>query len=256
MPSQIITGSKFIFLSILGLLFIMFPAFAGSWKTLQPGIEYQDINHSYLTLWSHIHSFRIDLTKYQLQLVLAKDLAKKNAFISEYAAFGDGLITLNGGFFDKNALPLGLRISQKQLLSPLKNISWWGVFYIKNNRAHVTHKHQFSQHQVDFAIQSGPRLLIKGQIPHLKTGTAERSALGITQDGKLIIVVTENSSLTLKELAILMQSDPLRCKDALNLDGGSSSQLMTHIPPFDLSVQGFSPLSDAVVVKSKTVPQL
>lgn len=234
------------------LSILLLPGFAevtSDWQQLGPGIEYQDLDHSYLTPWSHVHAFRIDLKTNRLGLVTARQLDAPHASASEYARHSNALLTINGGFFDKDYQPLGLRINQGQQLSPLKKISWWGVFYVRNNKAGVASARQFQQgNHLDFAVQSGPRLLVKGQIPALKPGRAERSALGITKDGKVIMLITDNAPVSTQELAAIMKAPPLNCVDALNLDGGSSSQLHARVGSFGFDVHGFSNVSDAVIV--------
>ncbi|MCA0404231.1 MAG: phosphodiester glycosidase family protein [Proteobacteria bacterium] len=235
----------------LSCFYSAFTIAANEWRTLAPGVEYQDLEGNYLTPWSHLHAFRIDLKKNDLSLVSAKDLSLDHASVDKYADFSKALLAINGGFFDDNYKPLGLRIYNKRKKNPLKNISWWGVFYIKNQKPYLSTIRQFNANQVDFAIQSGPRLLINNRIPPLKPGRAERSALGITPDGKVIILVTDNAPISTTELAQLMKAEPLHCENALNLDGGSSSQLSARIGSFELNVHGFSNVSDAVVVKAK-----
>jgi uncharacterized protein YigE (DUF2233 family) len=220
------------------------------WQELTSGIEYQDLAGGLLTPWSHIHAFRIDLNKNQLALVTAKTLALKNASADQFAQHSEALLSVNGGFFDHEFRPLGLRINNKKLENPLKRISWWGIFYIKNNKPHISNVRHFNQDdEIVFAVQSGPRLLVKGKIPSLKPGVADRSALGITKDGKVIILVSTSSAMTTKALARMLKSPPLSCTDAINLDGGSSSQLFAHIDSFRLNVHGFSNVSDAIIVK-------
>lgn len=243
---------KFLASAVLLLFFTNSSAAANDWRTLAPGIEYQDLDGSFLTPWSHVHVFRIDLKKNELKLVFSKDLARQYASIKEYAEFSKALLAINGGFFDSDYKPLGLRINNKHQHSPAKNISWWGIFYIKNQQPHLTSVDQFHpDRQIEFAIQSGPRLLINNRIPPLKPGRAERSALGITPDGRVIILVTDNMPLSTTELAQLMKAQPLSCENALNLDGGSSSQLHARLNSFQLDVHGFSNVSDAVIVKEK-----
>lgn len=225
---------------------------AKSWEHLSPGIEYQDLQGSIMTPWSHVHVFRIDLSINKFALVSAKNLAMNNASAVQFAKQSDALISINGGFFDKDFKPLGLRINNKQLENPLKRISWWGIFMIKNNTPTITNVRHFDMDDsIDFAIQSGPRLLIKGKIPSLKDGVAERTALGITAKGKVIILVSANNTMTTEQLARLLKSPPLNCVDAINLDGGSSSQLFAQINSFQLNVHGFSNVSDAVIVTKK-----
>ncbi|MFC3907904.1 phosphodiester glycosidase family protein [Legionella dresdenensis] len=262
MSSQTITTTKWLqriwkpLILIIFIVFLLnFALAATSWRTLSKGLEYRDIDRSYITPWSHIHTFRIDLNANKLSSIMAKDLALKHASADEYAKHSKALISINGGFFDEEFHPLGLRITDSHLQSPMKQISWWGVFYTRNNKAHVVAARQFKRDkQINFAIQSGPRLLINGRIPPLKPGRAERSALGVTADGKVILLVTDNSPLSTTELAQIMKAAPLNCMNAINLDGGSSSQLRAQIDKFHLNVHGFSNVSDAVVVTPLSLP--
>lgn len=224
----------------------------GYWRKLSAGIEYQDLSGGILSPWAHIYAFRIDLNKNKLALINAKKLSLKNASADQFAEHSKALLSINGGFFDHEFNPLGLRINNKKLINPLKRISWWGIFYVKNNTANISSLNRFSHDSdIDFAIQSGPRLLIKGKIPSLKPGIADRSALGITADGRVIILVSTNTAMTTNKLAQLLKSPPLSCIDAINLDGGSSSQLYAHIGSFLLNVHGFSNVSDAIIVKKR-----
>lgn len=238
------------------LIFSLIPttaAFAGNWRDLATGVEYLDLGSTILAPWSHVHVFRIDLKNNQLELVMANSLSQPHASVNEFAHYSKALLSINGGFFDHNYQPLGLRISRQQQYSPLKQISWWGIFYIKDQKPHLSSARRYKNNQhIDFAVQSGPRLIVNGHIiPSLKAGHAERSALGITDDEHVIILVTDNTPMTTMTLATLMQSPPLNCRDALNLDGGSSSQLFAHIGSFRINVHGFSNVSDAIIVKPK-----
>lgn len=233
------------------LITLSIPVYSATkWQTVAPGIEYQDLEGGLITPWSHIHAFRIDLSKNQLGLITAKSLGLKNASADQFAVRTNAFISINGGFFDHAFHPLGLRINNNKIESPLKPISWWGIFYIKNNKAHIsTMKHFHHDSDIGFAVQSGPRLVVKGEIPSLKKGFADRSALGITAKGKLILLVSTNAVMSTNDLARLMKAPPLACIDAINLDGGSSSQLYANINSFKLNVHGFSNVSDAIIVK-------
>lgn len=214
------------------------------------GIEYRDLPGTLSTPWSHIHAFRIDLQHNELALITAKTLGLKHASVQQFAHPNGALLAINGGFFDQGFHPLGLRINNNKLENPLKPISWWGIFSIKGNKPSITTVRHFHQDdQIAFAVQSGPRLLIKGKIPSLKPGLADRTALGITARGKIIILVSTHSVMSTQDLAKILKSPPLSCTDALNLDGGSSSQLFAKMGSFQLNVHGYSNVSDAIIVK-------
>ncbi|WP_133135459.1 phosphodiester glycosidase family protein [Legionella rowbothamii] len=246
-------NKSFLFYLLFFLVSLLTPVYsysAGNWHQLSPGIEYQDLAGGLLAPWSHIYAFRIDLNKNKLAIVSAKSLSLKNASADQFAEHSQALLSINGGFFDHQFNPLGLRINNYRQENPLKRISWWGVFYVKNNKAYISSLNRFRQDdEISFAMQSGPRLLIKGKIPSLKPGEADRSALGITAKGKVIILVSTNATMSTNKLAHLLKAPPLSCVDAINLDGGSSSQLYAHIGSFQLNVHSFSNVSDAIIVK-------
>jgi hypothetical protein len=85
------------------------------------------------------------------------------------------------------------------------------------------------------ALGCGPLLVRDGAVsvdpqaerfrdPKVLTGSHNRSALGLTADGHLVLATT--SAATIPQLAEVMQA--LGCRDAMNLDGGDSSGLFYH----------------------------
>ncbi len=226
---------------------------AAGWEKLSPGIEYRDLSPNPLTPWAHIHVFRIDLHKQKLDLVTASDLSRPHASVEEIATHSNALIAINGGFFDTEYHPLGLRVGHHHRYTALKSISWWGVFYTIRKKPYLARASQYKEkiRNVDFAIQSGPRLLVNGKIPQLKPGIAERTALGITQNNQVILLVTEHAAMSTTALAELMKNFPLYCEEALNLDGGSSSQIYANVGSLHLNTRGALGVSDAVIVKTR-----
>lgn len=229
------------------------PALAtNGWQSIAPGVEYQDLPGKYLAPWSHIHVFRISLKKNTFSSLSASTFSRKLATAEVFAQKSGAILAINGGFFDSKAKPLGLRLSDFQQQNPLKPISWWGVFYIQNKKPFIqSYKNYSRNNSMEFAIQSGPRLLVDNQIMPLKPGIAERTALGITQNRQVIILVTENAAMSTSELAKLLQSEPLSCVDALNLDGGGSTQMYLTVQNMVKKVTGYTGVSDAVIIKPR-----
>ncbi len=243
---------KILFSLFLSFWLLSPMVYAKAWKPLVSGLEYLDFKYQSLSQWSHIHAFRIDLQTMQLSVLMAKELPQPYASAQTFRHYGQGLLAINGGFFNPDRTPLGLRIRDQHVLSPLRQISWWGVFFIKNQQAFIATPRDFQiKKNIEFAVQSGPRLVVNGQVPTLRPGLANRSALGIDKHGKVIVVVTENLPISTSDLAHILAAPPLNCVDALNLDGGSSSQLYAKIDRFKLDVPGFSQVSDAIVVKRR-----
>ncbi len=227
-----------------------------AWQTIMPGLDYIELTLPNANSSGRIHAFRFDLAQYRLSLLFANEFNRERAPIYYFVNHSKALIGVNGGFFSPQFKPLGLRIKNGVMINKLKRTSWWGVFYIRKNRAYILSPRQFRYNkQITFAVQGGPRLLVNGRIPPLKGGVAERTALGITKKGKVVLLVTENSPLTTTQLAKIMRQSinagGFGCVNALNLDGGSSSQLYARIGNFRVNVPNFKAITDAVVVLPK-----
>lgn len=81
----------------------------------------------------------------------------------------------------------------------------------------------------------GGRLLINGEInPDLEAGAAPRTAIGIKEDGSIVLYTIDGRQtghsygVQLKTLAKRMQE--LGCVEALNLDGGGSTEMVIKLP--------------------------
>ena len=106
------------------------------------------------------------------------------------------------------------------------------------------------------SIGSGPRLVKNGAVygdlstyksegfsdPNITTYTAERICAGIKSNGDLVFV---NAICTLKELSSVMVS--LGCTDAMNFDGGGSSNL--YVDGFWLAGPKSRPMNNLLIFK-------
>ena len=227
---------------LLGILLAIFAststANSSSWRELSPGLEYR-------LLQRKIHVFRIAPKKHQLQIALApKD---KVSNVIRFAQQNQALIAINGGFFTPKLRPLGLRIQNGNQLNPIQATNWFGIFYLQNDNPHIVAKSEFRNNKnIQMAIQCGPRLIIDGKIPKLKAGFDNRTVLAIDKQNRVIIAVTENQPISTTSMArILLKLDAVQ---ALNLDGGNSTQLYAKIGDFKRQVTGLSGITDAVLV--------
>lgn len=229
------------------LLFCCITVQAGDWRTLEDGLEYKRIPLTDISRFSKLHVFRLDLKNYKLEV--ATDNNK--SFVSRLAKKHQALLAINGGFFSTEATPLGLRIQQGKQITPIRKISWWGIFYIKNNKPYIVGHKQFKKSShIHFAVQAGPRLLINKKIPSLKDGLAERTALAIDNKNRVIIVASEHAPIDTEALAAILKD--LGAINALNLDGGSSTQLYADTKDLQLDIANFSKVTDAIIVLPRT----
>jgi hypothetical protein len=133
---------------------------------------------------------------------------------------------INGGYFDPDFAPLGLRIIDGKVTSRLRHGRLMSGVLASNNAIHIFRVAEFSVHQkANAAIECGPFLVdlarpVRGleatraaRRTFAAIGSGDRAALGFCSDA------------TLADLARIL-AVPLgdfKIQRALNLDGGSSS---------------------------------
>lgn len=159
------------------------------------------------------------------------------------------VMAVNGGFFDENGNSLGLRISGGQRVAPVRGTRW-GIFYVRGGQAHILAPADFGSHtDIRDAVQCGPRLVVKGQITKLKAQWARRTGIGIQRDGRVIVAVADGE-ISFQDWATLWAAPTgLNCPNALNLDGGSSTQMALKTRTATLEIPGGRTVPDAVVIR-------
>ncbi|MDU1890543.1 MAG: phosphodiester glycosidase family protein [Dysgonomonas sp.] len=148
------------------------------------------------------------------------------------------LFAANGGMYNKEGFPQGLFIQQYQTLTPLDTTSGQGNFYLKPNGVFyicsddspvICRTEDFlNDGQVKFATQSGPMLVIDGELHSgFKKGSPNlhiRNGVGILPDNSIIFAMSK-SKVNFYDFASYFKS--LGCKNALYLDGYVSR---TYLP--------------------------
>ena len=137
---------------------------------------------------------------------------------------------MNGGMYRKDNSPQGLFIENNVVVSPLDTASGGGNFYLKpngvfyvtmDNHALISKTTDFVDNEnVKFATQSGPMLLIDGEVhPAFKEGSKNlniRNGVGILPDGNVIFAISKEE-VNFYDFALFFQK--MNCKNALYLDG-------------------------------------
>lgn len=232
------TTLPFLFLFVFPLV-----AFANEWQTLEPGLAYKT---SFVQLIPQqktatlLHIFKIDPKKFDLRPMVAQTGTNT---IKQLTNNHRAILGINANFFDGEGRALGLIVDRAKKLNPLKVISWWGVFFIEDEKPFIVHSSQFQNHPgIRTAIQAGPRLVIDGSIPKLKAESSAKTAVGINKRGEVFFVVSKNP-IPIQDLARFMAGPPkdggLGLSHALNFDGGSSTQAYAKSGDFELNLPGF-----------------
>ena len=179
-----------------------------------------------------LHAFRVDPKRFRFRVVSAK--AAKRDTVHAMAREADLVLAVNASFFDPQGRPLGLIVDRGRQVQRLREIDW-GVFYTnREGSAGIVHRRDFKAPDgLDAAVQSGPRLVVGGKPLDLKPQIARRTAVCVDSSGLVVLLVSENGML-LEDLAMLLSRPTgeggLGCRDALNLDGGASTQAALLLP--------------------------
>ena len=208
------------------------------------------------------HLLRVDLARQRLRVVDARREGRKAAAVDVLGREAGALLAINGTFFDEDQRPLGLVASDGRELNPLRHVSWWAAFVVREQggraRAEILTTAQLlavaPEERGPFAaaLQSGPRTVASGRAVRLKEQSAARSAVCITDPTHVILVVTEGAPVESNALAAFMAALPagggLGCQSGLMFDGGPSAQLWVQAPGLALHVRGGWGVPNALVV--------
>ena len=148
------------------------------------------------------------------------------------------IFATNGGMYKRDQTPQGLYIENGEMLSKTDTLEEEygnfymqpnGVFYItENNQGFICQTKEFKNERVKYATQSGPLLLIKGEIHHkFRNGSKNlniRNGVGILPNGNLIFAMSLKK-INFYDFAAYFKS--LGCENALYLDGLVSK---TYLP--------------------------
>ncbi len=232
-------------LFLLTFLLSLSTSLHAAWKTIGPGMEYRR------TADPMIHSFRIDPKKQGLDLLVASGFGNPAMSAEDYRDKSGAALVINGGFFDERFHSLGLLHRKGKTINPLRNASW-GIFLLNGkDGAKIIPQQDWEREDpssVVLALEVGPRLVVDGRIQSFKEGVpSRRSAVGITRSGWIEIALSE-SPISLKDWATFLQKD---CLQALNLDGGGSSQISVSLPRLSLKVEGLTNVPNALAVFGK-----
>jgi exopolysaccharide biosynthesis protein len=203
---------------------------APRWRAAATGIEHTEL----VVANKPVHAFRIALDKARLRLIAAGAPGARRTVSTIAAPFAQA-VAINASFFDDRDRAMGATVDQGQS-SGQRTIKPWGALVVEGTSARIALGSELGQpgERPSLVVQGTPRLVVKGEIVKLKPQTAARTAV-CAQGDKVVIVVTDSLDATV--LALLLR-DRLGCQDALNLDGGPSTQLSARLGGLRIEVPG------------------
>jgi len=138
-------------------------------------------------------------------------------------------IIFNGAFFDKNNNPTGFLKIKNEIVGKNiydKNVS--GVFLSENGKIKI--KNEFNKNKnYDFVMQSFPLLIKDGKINYWQNSKklAKRTCIAEDYDNNFYVIIVYDNKISLYDFARAMKNNKIKFKNALNLDGGSSTGFCT-----------------------------
>jgi Phosphodiester glycosidase len=239
---------------VLSLLSALDTAFATSasaggarFQTVAAGIEHAtfDVDPPNAEPFAG-HAFRIDLDVADLRLVSAGGPPSRRT-VEDIVTSYPAVVAVNASFFDTDGRAMGLAVYDGRIAvgSPLKN---WGALAISNTARIVLGTSIGDSRSDRLIVQGIPRLIVAGQVSQLKPQIAERTAV-CAQGSIVILVVSTKAEATpfARFLAERPEKGGLGCSDALNLDGGPSTQLVVRLPSLRLLLPGGWGVPNALV---------
>jgi len=193
------------------------------------------------------HAFQIDLGEAELRLVPAGGPSSRQT-VEQIAAPFPAVVAVNASFFDKEGRAMGLAVGEGGLIAKGR-LKSWGALLVNGTDARIGLGADIPDHFTDrLVVQGIPRLVVGGRVPGLKRQVAERTAVCAAGSRVVIVVATRAETTAFARfLAEPSEKAGLGCSDALNLDGGPSTQLVVRLPALMLSLRGGSQVPNALV---------
>jgi len=194
------------------------------------------------------HAFNVDLEAADLRLVPAGGPSSRRN-VAEIVASYPAVVAINASFFDTEGRAMGLAVDGGRVIAAGKRRSW-GALMIDDRNARIVLGADITDDAAHrLVVQGIPRLVVGGKIQPLKPQLAERTAV-CAKDSVVVLVVSTKVETTAfaRFLADPPDQGGLGCRDALNLDGGPSTQLVAKLPALSLSLPGRWGVPNALVV--------
>lgn len=239
-------------------------ATAKFWQEILPGFEFAlyEIPTNQSVLKSEVFLLKFSLKDFTVLAATAQDVSSKRTTVDILAKKFRGVAAINANFFDPNDNPLGLVVKNGLTTNRLQNGGnlLTGVFYLTHdNKASIVHRDSLPEKKPKVAFQSGPRLLASSNRLPLKEpdNPTRRSGVATTANGEIILFATRlrYPGASFAQLQDMLLDPRINAVDALNFDGGGSSQLYIKAQPphfgEDVFISGGDIVPVALIVKKK-----
>jgi len=206
-----------------------------AWEAKAPGIERLAVPQALSGVFS---AYRLAQDKVTARVL--GQLEASGSPVGDVAAHSGASLTINGGYFwikpDGALAPTGLLVTGGVRQAPLNKCRACTALLITDGKGlHITRPSAFkSKRGIESALQAGPMLVDGGRLMAFNPDGPAAARTAICLSGASIIAVVSLREITLAELASMLLArradGGFDCTQAINLDGGSSSQLLANLP--------------------------
>jgi uncharacterized protein YigE (DUF2233 family) len=209
---------------------------AAKWQPLAKGIDELLIKEPDV---ADMHVYRLAQSAVEMRVLEQTDPSGSPA--DQVGKAAKAVLVINGGFWwirdDASLAPNGLLIVDGKKRAPSKKCSvCGGILYADKKGAHLERSGAAVPAKGTLAaLQSGPVLVAPGgKVGIRKPGGPEAGRSAICLSGDSIYVFAIFNALAMQETARLLQAPSATggfgCERAINLDGGTSTQVYVNLP--------------------------
>jgi exopolysaccharide biosynthesis protein len=204
-----------------------------AWQPLSDGLEQTHFQLPSSTLLSSsVVAVRASLDRFSMRVIRATEYGSKKASVKEMCRSSGASVCINSNFFDEQGKPLGVVISrgiQHQKVHQGGG-TLTGVLFATADKIGVAHRSSFNAEKVIEATQAGPRLISEGApVVGVKDSSnpTNLSIACVDRESRLVLLRVSLAMFgsSLKELQRVLLRPEMGCWEALNFDGGGSSQM-------------------------------
>jgi uncharacterized protein YigE (DUF2233 family) len=218
------------------------------WQVLAYGLE-QRAYRPGSNILGQIQVLRVDPTQYTFrahyQPGAPLTLRQWQAVLPDAVAF------VNANFFSPDHTILGLLVADGQVYGQSYQ-GRGGTFVVQNGvpRVRSNTLEPYAGESLEQAVQAFPMLVENGQAVYTgDSRVARRTAIAQDAQGRILLMVTPLTGLTLDALSAYLPATDLQIVQAFNLDGGGSTLMHVQVPGGSpLQLTSFDPVPAVLAV--------
>ncbi len=226
------------------------------WEKIDRGIDFKKVS-----IYSELERVKAELRLYrfkpaffEIRVLCSKDYGHQRTDVKTLAKLTGSVAIINSSYFDVQGNPIAyLKCNGKVVNSRKATHSLYsGVFFVRKGSPHIVHSSSFHPAKdVSDAVQVGPRLISKGKNTiGLKNINAvhHRSGIALDREGNLIIYATGSKygGMSWNNLRQILKMKEIGGLEALNLDGGGSTQMYISTGNHDDYIRGSTGVPSAI----------